>query len=54
MSQNGKSKSSPVKVLDYWIKQASKYVGTDKPFPSLSQFANAAFGDKIEKMGAKK
>ena len=44
------SKSSPVKVLDYWIKQASKYVGQNKPFPSLSQFANAAFGDKVDRL----
>lgn len=37
-----KDSSSTVKMLNYLKKESSKFVGRDKPFPSLSQLVNTA------------
>ena len=47
-------KSAPVKVLIYHLERARKLTGDGKPYPSLNQFANAAFDNLLTKMEAKK
>jgi len=42
-----------VKVNKFLIKEAKKFVGENKPFPNLSQFANYIFRNELEKRGVK-
>ena len=46
-------KSEPVKLLRYYKIKAEKYVGNNKPYPSLSQFMNRAVSDLIDKLEKK-
>lgn len=45
--------SKTVKVNKYLVKQAQKFVGRNKPFNSLAQFANLSFRNELEKRGVK-
>lgn len=42
--------SSAVKMLDYLKDEASKFVGENKPFPSLAQLVNTAVREYLPKL----
>lgn len=46
--------SSPVKILNYLMKDALKFVGKNKPFPSLSQLVNTSVREYLPKLKVKK
>ena len=45
--------SKNVKISKHLIKLARKFVGENKPYPSLAQFANQSFRNELEKRGIK-
>lgn len=45
--------SKNVKISRHLIKLARKFVGVNKPYPSLAQFANQSFRNELEKRGIK-
>ena len=47
------SKTTPVKILDYHVNRARKFVGENKPYPSLSQLASRALSDICDKLEEK-